>query len=205
MAKKQASPTRFVYKIGLNTAKELAASVMANESEQTQKPYRLIFMNRDKVALVDEEDYERVNQHKWYWGCSHRYAVYFESRDGWRKSHTMHRFIMNPPKDMVVDHINHNRLDNRRSNLRVCTRSQNSRNVPRGSRNASGYIGVFWNKNRAGGGAWESHIRIGEATKNNKHTVGHYSTPQYAALARDQEALIHHGEFAVLNFGEWNE
>lgn len=74
---------------------------------------------KNRYAIVDKEDYDRVSKYRWYY--NNGYAV---SDFGVR----MHRFIMNPPHDMVVDHINHNRLDNRRSNLRICTQFENSQN-----------------------------------------------------------------------------
>lgn len=70
-------------------------------------------------AIVDDDDYDRVSKYKWHY--SNGYAV---TNFGYR----MHRLIMLPPHDLVIDHINHNRLDNRRENLRVCTQLENSRN-----------------------------------------------------------------------------
>ena len=70
-------------------------------------------------AMVDDEDYNRVSKYKWFY--SNGYAT---TSFGYH----MHRLIMLPPHDLVVDHINHNRLDNRRKNLRVCTQLENSKN-----------------------------------------------------------------------------
>lgn len=70
-------------------------------------------------AIIDEEDYKKVSRYRWHY--NNGYAV---SDFGVR----MHRFIMNPPDDLVIDHINHNRLDNRRFNLKVCTQFENSQN-----------------------------------------------------------------------------
>ena len=74
---------------------------------------------KGKHAIVDDEDYEKISRYRWYY-CD-GYAV---SDFGVR----MHRFIMNPPQDLVIDHINHDRLDNRRSNLKICTQFENSQN-----------------------------------------------------------------------------
>lgn len=74
---------------------------------------------KGKYAIVDDEDYEKVARYRWY--CGSGYAI---SDFGVR----MHRFIMNPPQDLVIDHINHDRLDNRRSNLKICTQFENSQN-----------------------------------------------------------------------------
>lgn len=74
---------------------------------------------RGLYAIIDEEDYDRVSKYNWHY--SNGYAVNnFDLR--------MHRLIMNPPHNMVVDHKNHNKLDNRRSNLRICTQFENSQN-----------------------------------------------------------------------------
>lgn len=76
-------------------------------------------MGKGKYAIVDDEDYEKVSRYRWHYGNG--YAI---SDFGVR----MHRFIMSPPQDLVVDHINHDRLDNRRSNLKICTQFENSQN-----------------------------------------------------------------------------
>lgn len=74
---------------------------------------------KGEYAVVDDEDYEKISRYRWYY-CD-GYAV---SDFGVR----MHRFIMNPPQDLVIDHTNHDRLDNRRSNLKICTQFENSQN-----------------------------------------------------------------------------
>lgn len=74
---------------------------------------------KGEYAVIDDEDYEKISRYRWYY-CD-GYAV---SDFGVR----MHRFIMNPPQDLVIDHTNHDRLDNRRSNLKICTQFENSQN-----------------------------------------------------------------------------
>lgn len=71
-------------------------------------------------AIVDDCDYQRVSEYKWH--CGNGYAVNSFGL-------LMHRLIMRPPRELVVDHLNHNRLDNRRANLRVCTQFENSQNM----------------------------------------------------------------------------
>lgn len=88
-------------------------------------------------ALVDDEDFEHLNQYKW--GASirphgklHRvYALASVGTKEQRQIFSLHRFIMNAPADMVVDHINRDTLDNRKVNLRVCTQKENSANPRR--------------------------------------------------------------------------
>ena len=103
-----------------------------------------ILLARGKVALVDDRDYGYLMQWKWY---AHKsYDAFYVRRNipvnGKEKDKRMHRIIMCVPKGMFVDHINHNTLDNRRENLRICTQSQNSHNAVLSTRNSSGYKGV---------------------------------------------------------------
>lgn len=89
---------------------------------------RRIKLTKGRYALIDDIDFDLVSAHKW---CvsSVNYAVKaIRLEDGKQHTLLMHRFIMNPPPDMQIDHINGNTLDNRRKNLRICTRSENQRN-----------------------------------------------------------------------------
>lgn len=92
-----------------------------------------IKLTQNRFALVDNEDYEWLNQWKWY--ARKDRDDYYASRDIYNKSKKqiqMHRVIMNCPEDLVVDHIDGNKLNNQKSNLRVCTNSENLRNrVPK--------------------------------------------------------------------------
>ena len=76
---------------------------------------------KGKFAIIDADDYNKVSSTKWF-----DVNGYARSRDG----KSMHRLIMSPPEDKEIDHMNHNRLDNRKKNLRICTRQENARNVP---------------------------------------------------------------------------
>jgi len=105
----------------------------------------------------------------------------------------MHRFIMDPPEGMVVDHRNGNRLDNRRSNLRVCTQKQNTHNSrPKGK--SSRFKGVCYDKAR---GQWMAPVRSPDGK--DIHT-GRFDDEVEAAKAHDRLARELHGEFAYLNF-----
>ena len=181
----------------------------------------------DKYTLVDDEDYEKVVEakdkrgkpKKWYChnngGARTDYAMSSSRRD------SIHRLVMGNPKGMCVDHINGDTLDNRKENLRVCTRSQNSQNQRLKSHSQSGYKGVYEVKkpNRhkyvskktgkvtyresipkkrfqayIGGGHGKRHIKL-----------GNYATAEEAAEVRDKKALEIHGEFARLNFPDKRE
>jgi len=102
-----------------------------------------------------------------------------------------HRLAVDCPDGLYVDHINRDRTDNRISNLRICSRRENSYNRSIGRNNTSGFKGVF--KHIYG---WRVLV-----VKNNKHRyVGIYDSPQMGALAYDAAALEEFGEFAALNF-----
>ncbi len=129
-------------------------------------------------ALIDKEDYSRCKQHTW--GFDRGYVT---SRSGG----LLHRFIMNCPKNKVVDHKFHNTLDNRKSKLRICTKHQNICNKTGSS---IGYKGVYKTNN-----TWQSSI-----TTNNKNIyLGIFKTDTLAAIAYNEAALKYHGEFAKLN------
>lgn len=106
----------------------------------------------------------------------------------------MHAVIAKTPKGMHTDHKNHNTLDNREENLRVCTRNENMRNRSKHKNNTSGYKGV----SVSSGGRWRADIRI----NGKSHFISTHATPEDAARAYDDGAKKFHGEFAVLNFTE---
>lgn len=104
----------------------------------------------------------------------------------------MHSFIMDTPKGSVTDHINGNKLDNRKANLRICTQSQNMANSVMKKNNKSGYRGVSWNKKYL---KWEAYL-----TKDYKHYfLGYFSKKEDAALAYNRRAKELFGEFCKLN------
>ena len=109
------------------------------------------------------------------------------------KTVLMHRVIMDAPKGMDVDHINGNGLDNRKENLRICTRSQNLHNSKKPSTNTSGYKGVIWNKQCR---KWQAKIHTSGKTRHLGLFVGILD----AARAYDEAAVTDHREFARGNF-----
>lgn len=148
-------------------------------------------LTRGKVALVDDEDYEYLSQFKWFFGG--RYAQRgFNKDDGTRTSKGMHTDIMNTPKGMAVDHINCNKLDNRKENLRICEPRFNNRNRGMCKSNTSGYKGVTWAKSNK---KWFAQIWC----QNKCYYIGYFNDKHEAAKAYNEKAKELHGEYAYLN------
>lgn len=149
-----------------------------------------IALSDGQYALVDAADYEWLNAYHWHL-CSGGYAA--RSEKG--KRILMHRQIMDPPQGMVVDHIDGNRANNCRSNLRVCTRAENQRNQRKQRGSASGYKGVGYLK-----GSDRCHAKL--VFEGKTIWLGHFDNEVEAARAYDRAAVECFGEFAHLNFPE---
>lgn len=134
-------------------------------------------------ALIDKEDIDKVKSFKWY---EHNLG-YVGTCIG-RETLLLHRLIMNPSKDQVVDHISHDKLDNRKCNLRVCTQAENRRNNSIYSNNTSGYTGVFFNTQK---NKWQSVIKINGKTIH----LGFYILKEDAIEARVQAEKLYFGNF----------
>jgi len=104
----------------------------------------------------------------------------------------LHRIIMSPPDDLQIDHKNKNTLDNRRSNLRICTHSQNQMNRGRTRANRSGYKGVGLEK---GGKKYRARITANKKT----HYLGSFEKPADAGKVYKEAAKTHHGEYVRIN------
>lgn len=154
-----------------------------------------IKLTQGKFALVDDEDFERVNKLKWYASFHPKRNVFTSIRRIGNKTIYMHQFIMNTISkghNYSIDHMDHDPLNNQKSNLRVCNNSENMRNRGRQKNNKSGAKGVCYVSER---GKFKSYIKL-----NNKLMhLGYYNTLQEAALAYNKKALELFGEFAYLN------
>lgn len=147
-------------------------------------------LTQGKVAIVDNRDYPKLARHKW---CAGRYGDNFYAlRDNGRVV-GMHRVILKAPAGPEVDHRNHNGLDNRRSNLRLCTRSQNSFNRAPRAHSTSQYKGVCWLKTRS---KWQVSISVNSRFR----YLGIFRHEVIAAKRYDEAAKAAAGEFAWLNF-----
>jgi hypothetical protein len=137
-----------------------------------------IKLTQGQVAIVDDEDYEYLNKVKWYAQWAVGTKSYYAMRRKGLTCELMHRAIMNNPSGLLVDHINHETLDNRKDNLRIVTSSQNSLNRKIMSTNKSSVTGVVSRR-----GIFE--VAIGENGKI-KH-IGTFKTLEAAAAAYKAE------------------
>lgn len=148
---------------------------------------KVIQLTKGQVAIVDDEDFERLAQWRWHLVT----AGYAGRRIGNRKV-LMHRIIIGEGNCwlMDIDHKNGNRLDNRRCNLRVCTRSQNHQNRRMMSNNTSGFKGVALDRT-----AGKFVARIKPPLRKSLY-LGHFDKAEDAAMAYQIAATKHFGEFA---------
>ena len=142
-------------------------------------------------TLVDDADFERFRQFKW-WLSAARY-VHGRYTGTWKDNYVyLHKLILKAPAGLVIDHKNGIKLDNRRSNLRICTQAQNCINSSVRSNSQSGYKGVA----RCGKNTWSAQI----AYDGKPVWLGTYPNIEGAARAYDKAALELYGDFARTNF-----
>ena len=141
------------------------------------KEFRKIDLDKGQYALVDVEDYEILSKFTWYLGAGNYAISRIEN-----KMTSMHRYILKPDKNYVVDHIDGHRTDNRKLNLRVCTRKENSENRrKRKGRTTSDYTGVSYLKSKE-----KYTSRITRTLENNKRQtvhIGFFDDEYHAAYA----------------------
>lgn len=148
-------------------------------------------------SVVDDDFYEN-NEHKWFALRKTDGRIYAcrgsKKSDGLNRRTTiqMHREIMNPRNGMVVDHKNHNTLDNRKENLRVCTHAENMRNRNIQKNNTSGFRGLWFDK-RCRFRPWTVFIRNGGKKQ---IRVGNFSTKEEAHLAYKAASIKYHKGFS---------
>jgi hypothetical protein len=151
-------------------------------------------LTQGKTALVDDADYGWLSEFKWrvgegwntYYALTNIYLP-----DGRRTTRRMHRIILGVGNSDPIDHINHNGLDNRRSNLRLVTTSQNLMNGRIRRDNTSGVRGVYFQKARK---TWVAQIKV----RGRHFCLGSFKDKNDAINAYRVAQLHHHGEFANL-------
>ena len=149
----------------------------------------VLFPNHD--MLYDEDNF--VLAYLFNWTLSpHGYAIAHNYKKKPRRTMSFHREIMNCNSTDIVDHINGNKLDNRKENLRICTQSQNLQNADKRHNASSKYKGVHFSKNK---NKWQARIHLHFGAVH----LGYFSVEKDAALAYNKAAVIHFKEFARLN------
>jgi len=154
--------------------------------------YYDIPLNQGKYAKIDKEDLALIENRSWTY--SQGYAV-CTAPGNWKHQRviSMHRRILDlTDKKIHVDHINHDGLDNRRQNIRVCTHSQNLKNRNLSSNNTSGYHGVYFLKSS---GTWYARIIVNGLLIH----LGHYAEKEDAIAARMKAEKKFFGEFRNVN------
>lgn len=150
-------------------------------------------LTHGQFALVDDEDFEPLMRSHWY-------AAWSKKTQSWRAMRnpngsdeiSMARAILGPKSDQLVDHRNHDTLDNQKHNLRICTTAQNAMNGRLMSNNTSGFKGVSWDKRRQ---RWRAMIVVAGKSR----YIGNFCDILSAARAYDVAAREHFGEFALTN------
>lgn len=155
----------------------------------TNSPYLTLVIGSYTI-LYSAEDEEIISPYRWSIRFAPGNYPYAAARiDG--KQVPMHRHILKPPKDMLVDHKNHDTLDNRRGNIRPCTRQQNMWNRKR-TCGSSKYKGVSFETSK---GKWRAEIYL----NNERIYLGRYKSEIDAAKVYNEHAAKLYGEFACLN------
>jgi hypothetical protein len=181
----------------------LLSNTPAPASVQGRKEVRILYeqgvavipLTQGKVAIVDICDAERVSAYQW---CALKSRHTWYAKTNWQKGDRtrtaidLHRFVLEPPSGISVNHANGEGLDCRRSNLRFATRSQNGRSSKRRTDNTSGFKGASWDKiNRN----WRANIWLNGRGR----FLGCFHSKEEAAAAYDRAAIQFFGEFARVN------
>ena len=151
---------------------------------------KYIELTQEYQATVDNEDFSYLNQWKWYYkqGYAARNII---APDGSRTIVRMHRLLLKTPIGMETDHINHNKLDNRRDNLRIVTKNQNQWNRKKQA-GSSQYKGIYWNKQNK---RWHVQLQV----DGKKKWLGYYANEEDARLAYENGVSKYQGIFGRIS------
>lgn len=175
-------------------SRQIATQNRPSITQSNAEPYRYIPLSGISTAIVDTEDYDGIAGVLWYLHTQ-GYACNKTKSHGVR---LMHRIVLARKlgralnRGEVVDHINHDKLDCRRSNLRLASVSQNGMNMTRPAHNVSGYKGVWWSTQKR---KWKATIKLNGYDSH----IGFYDDPEQAALAYDVAATQLFGNYALTN------
>lgn len=155
-------------------------------------------LTQGQTTILDLEDYEKIKNYNWYASYDKKGRTFYCRVNVMKNKkwycYILHRIILQITNSRTqIDHKNHNTLDNRKENLRICMNGENNRNVRKQRRNTSGYKGVSFHVRR---NKWQVSICV-----NNKLLyLGLFSDPKEGAKIYDKAAKYYFGEFAYLNF-----
>jgi hypothetical protein len=159
---------------------------------------KTIKLTKGYETIVDDDDFEWLKKFRWSVNLSNPNAPRGIRNTGGRKHSGVvyiHREIARARQHEQVDHINGNPLDNRKENLRLCTAQENNWNKGLGIKNKTGYKGVFDRSKDNKKRPWQSKITINRKSLH----LGFFETKEKAALAYNNAAKKHYGDFARLN------
>lgn len=150
------------------------------------KSMKIIYTKKGEAIRVDDEDYQALSSHPWHIHTE-GYAKTYRKQNGKTISIYMHRLLMSPPKGLVVDHINGDKTDNRKSNLRICKIADNIQRSPSSYKSKSGIKGVRYDS-----GKWVSVVKV-----NGKPIyLGRFSDLDEAAAVYKEASLRYHGIYS---------
>lgn len=152
---------------------------------------------KDKEVLISKEDLAIVGKYHWFLSGQTKWPEVRAKKQG--RVIVLSRLILSAVSGQIVDHINGNRLDNRRENLRLATHTENGRNRRISINNTSGFKGVTYCKAL---NKWIAQIEIKVDSNRKGISIGYFANKVEAAKAYDAKALELFGEFAKLNFPE---
>lgn len=150
--------------------------------------------NREQKFLVDVDIYQLINKYKWNESNGYIYRTIYDKNKPpyFHAKLYLHRFIMNPPANVPIDHIDGDTYNNLRINLRLCTDRDNNRNKKKFFINYTEYKGVFWRKDRQ---TWIAKIKVdGKGIY-----LGSFNNERDAAKAYNDAAKEYFGKFANYN------